>query len=295
MIYPYDLYIKFLITKGLDYDKICGVITDHGGICPSEVEVQEKSKELLDKHSPLVIKDIILRNKVKIKDTVEFLQHMKLLEVSELWLLENGFCGEHKDSMKHAFDIFDNAKRRTELNCLLLNKRNSDDIEQIFMAQYNFTLRKRVLELYQKYFCNLNIMGKKDWVEYLRKENSTRKNLYLIAMNEDELRIKFELGFKTKIEYVKALDDIVATSYFKFKQNSSRNINEENEKKARAWAKMLIDAGEKREKIQTGNMQEFSEALQMEFTFDEDQFPTYADLNKETHDGPKTTDNKSGN
>lgn len=277
MNYPYYRYIRFLITKRFSYEKIKEVLEDCNLICPDMAEIELLKSEIFDICPDADLKKT-LNSKEKLKGVEKFLSHMKTLEVHELWLAESSFKDDSTmaPTMK-ALDIFNDFKRREELNCFIMNKTPYDEIQMCF-SQRSVSVAKVAIDVYRKFFFDLNKMTKKDWVSLLKKMDVFQRRRYMLAMNTDGNRLKYELGFKTRLQYAEALDDVFATAYYKFKDSSKHDGDDISHRNARSWAKTLMDAGDRKGKLQTGSAEDFTKAMKMEFTFDDEQFPSYSDL-----------------
>ena len=278
MQYPYIKYIYFLITKRLSYEELKSTLEGHGLICPSEEEIDIYIDDIVEKCPVEAFKKIINR-KAKIRSVNKFLEYTKAVGVYELWLTEsNAKTNRTIAPICKAKELFFDRKKSREINCFIINKLPEEDIIQAFNQRYKVAIAKSTIQAYKQYFFHTEIMDRDDWIYFLIPQPPRIKHLYLTAMNEDSNTVRHELGYKTKLEYSDALQDIFSTAYYKFREFTRRGAPTEEHEGARRWAKTVFDAGDRREKLQTGDMGEFKETLQMKFEFEESEFPGYADL-----------------
>jgi len=289
MKYPHGRYLDFLITKRHSYDALVEICHEGNIICPSERQIEDRFNNIIKRCPVRAFKNYMEQKTKKINNPSKFLEFMNNLEIHELWLAESSFKNDRSmiPTIK-AIELFKNQRHRKDINCFLLNKMSHEEISQAFSQRYKTHIPVSVIDKFAYFFFDITEMERKDWIEFL-KLNPSDMTIYLIAMNENADRIKHELGYKTNIEYIDALNDVFATSYFKFKEQTNRGSGEDQHRSARAWAKTLFDAGDRKEKLQSGNMQDFSESLQMEFSFDDEEYPTYSELESENERETDTT------
>jgi len=264
-----------LITKKFTYEQIKVKFSDCGVLCPTEEDIKKLQERVLEEY-PFPALSKYLKGKAKMKSE-EFLGIMKTMGLRDLWLLNSNM--KHDESILYvtkALGLFENSKRAFEVNCLLLSGIQPPEISQLIAQRYNESLNTKAIHFYYTMFFNVENMDKQSWIEYLNGESNRTRHFYLLAMNESRERVKHELGYRTRIEYLDALNDVFATAYYKFKDIS--RSKEGKDITAQRWAETLFEAGDRKEKLQAGDMKDFGEALQMAFVFDEEKFPTYSEL-----------------
>lgn len=279
MKYPFHRYIDFLVTNKFSYEEIGKILKGHGLLCPSEEYIDEREEKLIEKCPLPKFKTYMTSKRSTFKKKVkDFLTCMDVLEVKDLWLSESNF--KHDKSMApmmRAVNIFNIPAQRRSLECFLLNKLPIEEMVQCFNSRYKVQLTQGAIDNFKKYYFDSSRMDRSDWIKYLKACPRDKMILYVKAMNIDSNRLRHTLGFKTKLEYSDMLSDIMSTSYYKFRDGVETDLDE-NDPNSRSWAKMAIEAGEKKEKVQAGNMEDFAETLQLQMTFSEEEFPTFEEV-----------------
>lgn len=273
MIKPYDLFLRFLVTKG----------------CSSPAEVNEylsdislphiNQKEFDEQHKlvhdalPRPISDQVVDNKYH----GDFLKWMKILEVYDLWCYEKPFRRETHKHIKLVHDIHQDIQMRVTINALLIKGTARKDICADINTKFSGMLKEGHVEAYQRFYWNVRRMTRKAWKSYIRVSKEYEAGVLFSALTEDSdvVRTKLDLTAKANVS---------STLQFFFVQSSQRAKEylrlktPDNDKEARSWIKMSMDLADKYAKHRTGDVDDFGKTLQLEFEYVENIFPTPDDM-----------------
>ena len=178
MTQPYELYIRFLATKGIE-------------------EVDEVNEQLKELSLPTVRPEYFDKIYTFVHDSVpqptsnqilskrydgDFLKWMKVIDVQELWLFEKKYRTQESTYIRLAYDIHTDPKVRHTVNALMLNNESLGDICQSVNNKYSYMLKPEHLKIYNKFFWNPAIMTRKAWKEYIRSCDNYEKSLLFLFL-----------------------------------------------------------------------------------------------------------------
>jgi hypothetical protein len=228
---------------------------------------------------------LILNKYPDIKNKKMILLAEKIYDLSAILDKDRKFFKNEKFSQDSYFlfnKVVENTILRWTICSFLLKNISQNEIKTLIDAKYQIKLDDGFFRLFKKYIFNISTFKKSDWIYYLRNCDLEEKNHLLNAMNQDEIRIKHDLGFSAKLKYTDILNDILLSSYYRFKDLlSDKNINLDNSKDAKGWAQIVFEAGDRKEKFSKGDLEDFGKQIQMEFTFENNNFPTFDEINRE--------------
>ena len=276
MARPYDIYLRFLVTKGLqetqqyndELEKLClPQVTDKeidfhyqfvNSVLPKPVQKQVETQHLEG----------------------DFRKWMKILEVDELWSFEKPFKTTDTQYIKLVYDIHSDPRLRLTLGALLLKGVKHMDLVQSVNLKFASMLKPEHLELYEKYFWNVKRMTRADWKSYLPRTDSSERSVLFICLAEDIEAVKVTLDMPAKTSVSDMLQYLLANCYQKAKHHL-RLATPENNAEARKWIDEVLKLSDKYEKHRTGDMADFSKTLQMEFDYVDTEFMTPDDQMKD--------------
>jgi len=193
----------------------------------------------------------------------------------QCWTREAVFSERVEESYNEAWQILNESATRNVLDCLLVRRADLKDVNDVMSIRFGKNISDRAFSSYKKHFFNLDWTAKDEWLHYLRSCGTTRREMLLLAMRtEDQSRLRHRLGAPPRFEYAEILSDIVATSYFKFKDHAE----DPTPAMARAWADIMMKAGDRREKFGARDTSDLKRDLQIEFDYLEMDFPTLHEL-----------------
>lgn len=271
MALPYDLYIRYLATKGLDDLKEVNSKLE-------EIKLPYIKQEDLDRAWQLINGTLakgVLSQIEKRAYGIDFLQNMKALEVDDMWLELPGKI-KTKDSgtfMKLVFDIHQDNALRVTLNSLLIKGLKLEEIIRLVAAKFATNFRETHIDLYSRFFFNPKRMTRGDWKSFLKVCTANEQNFYFKALTEPADVLKTELDLPANISVSETLQWLLTKSFQRAK-TCMNSPTPESGQEARAWVSQVVQLADKYEKYRSADQHDFAKALQMEFDFIDDPFDT---------------------
>lgn len=278
---PYEVYVRFLATKGItDLSEVNGHLSSIGLPTVTQ-DVLDRSWNLIHSVMP---KGIINQIESKLYSG-DFIQSMGVLEVSEFWLVEEPFTTMSKSSSESKTikpvvgavkDYLNDLGLKFAINALLIKNEDGEKISRALGSKYSVPMREKHVEIYRKYFFDPRRMRRSDWKRYLKELSSSERKLYFTALTEPLEVLKTELNLPATISVSNNLQWLLSKSIQKAKTFIDAGSAEANHE-ARAWIDQVVKLTDKYEKYRSGDQNDFSQALQMEFDFLKDEFDTPED------------------
>lgn len=276
MARPYDTYLRFLVTKGLQETQEYNDALE--ALCLPAV-----SDAIVDEHYQFVYKMLPkpVQKQIETKHYEgDFRKWMKVLEVDELWSFEKQYKTVDTQYIKLVYDIHSDPRLRLTLGALLLKGVKPMDLVQMVNLKYSSMLKPEHLELYEKYFWNVKRMTRGDWKSYLKIADSYQQSILFTCLADDIDAVKVELDLPAKTSTSDMLQYLLANCFQKAKHHL-RLGTPENSAEARKWIDEVLKLSDKYEKHRTGDMADFSKTLQMEFDYVDTDFMTPDDQMKD--------------
>lgn len=266
---PYDRYIRFLITRGKeDTESINDVLKDLGLPEISEGEFDAQASLVFDSVPQSVAKQIETQ-----KFEGDFLKYMAVLDVKELWLYEKEFKDEDFRYLKLVYDIHYDPRLKVALNALLIKGMRVDDLCQAMNLKFASMLKIDHVQMYEKFFWSITRMTRKDWKGHLKKCKEFEQSVLFTCFSDDLEAVKVSLELPAKTAVADMLQYLLSQSFQKAKHYLRFSSKDQNSE-ARLWIDQTIKLSDRYEKHRTGNMEDFSKVLQMEFDYIESDFMT---------------------
>lgn len=269
MATPCDLYIRFLITRGIDSSEEVNARLNELGIQPVSSEIINQHLQTVKKILPASVE----RQRDEQVYSSDFLTWIKVLEVEELWRFEKEFFLETHRYIRLVYDIHYDVTLRIFLNALLLKGVPPTDICRHLNSRFSCMLKEESVAAYRKFFWNSQRMTRRDWTTFLRGCNERETSLYFIALSEPLDVLLAELELPAKVSVSDSLQYLLSKSFAKAKEYLRLSTKEANSE-ARAWINQVVVLADKYEKYRAGDANDFSKVLQMEFEFTDTTFPT---------------------
>lgn len=270
MATPYDLYIRFLLTTGIGSHEDINANLDDLNLPPVDASVLEAQEAVLT-HT---LSSAALAQVDKKSYCGDFLRWMKVIEVDELWYFERAFRDRDsakKSAVKLTYDIHQDAGLRLTIGALLIKGIPHVDLAQILTSRFSSFIREEHIALYEKYFFNVSRMTRKDWKRFLKACPPHESKIYFTALSEPLDVVKTELELPAKVSSSETLQYLLSKSYLKAKQYVNIHTPEGNAE-ARQWIDVVLRLVDKYEKYRSGDAADFSNALQLQFDFLEEEF-----------------------
>ena len=269
MVRPYELYIRFLVTKG--YEDLVELNTHL-----NELSIITIDQGYFDRIYNFVTDTVPKPTAKQIETQIlegDFLKWMKVLDVQELWLLDKRFRTQENAYLKLVYDIHCDPKLKLTINALLTKGLIYKDICQAINHKFSSLLKEEHVTIYEKFFWNPKRMTRSSWREYLEDCEEHEKASLFITLTEDLDTVKTYLGLPSRVNVPQSLQFLLVTAYTKARHYLALSTKEANEE-ARAWIDKIVTLSDKYEKHSKGDVEDFSKVLQMEFEYVDSEFPT---------------------
>lgn len=267
---PYDLYLRFLYTKGmLEFSAVKNEI-NRLGLAPVEYDTYSAQGTYVNNNvSPATLRQIERGNY-----DLEFLQRMGQLEVRDLWYDVNPFKDDNRErDIRIMMDIHNDPIFRLTLNGLLIKGVDVGDISPMLNIKFSTGYKPKHIDLYKKFFFDPRRMKRADWKAFLTRCSDLDKSIYFCALTEPLESLKSKLGLPSSVQVSDELAKLLRQSIDKANQYLSLGSKETNHE-ARGWIDTVLKLTEKYEKYRTADSSDFGKALQMEFEYVETDFET---------------------
>lgn len=270
---PHDVYTRFLLTTGAIYDEVCEAFKVLRLPEPSGEDVSYQ-EDFLEKTLPPYVQDRI-KNKAYHGD---FLRWMKILEVDDLWYLEKPFRLENRESRARAkliVDVHEDPKLRLAINSLLIKGIPPKDLVNTIASKHTMFLKEEHVRAYSKIFFSVQSMTRKHWRQYIKtcgdQGYKDEGYFYLLCLSEPLDVVKTELELTAKINSSEILQYLLSKAYSNTKDMLKRG-NVESRKEALPWIDTVIKLVDKYEKYRSADASDFGSALQLEFSYIDNDF-----------------------
>jgi len=266
---PYDHYLRFLVTKGLEE-------TSSFNDALEELSLPKVTEEEIDHQYKLVFNTVPkpVQNQITSrKYEGEFRKWMKVLDVNELWDYEKPFRTSEYQYIKLLYDLHSDPRLRLVIGALLIKGVRHEDIVQMVNLKYSSMLKVEHVSLYEKFFWNHRRMTRKEWKNYLADRDSFEKNILFMCFSEDIDTVKAALELPSKTSSSDMLQYMLSQAFQKAKHYLRYNSPDQN-MEAREWIKVTMSLSDKYEKHRTGDVEDFGKTLQLEFDYVESEFMT---------------------
>lgn len=279
MRYPYDLFIRFLVTRRADVN---ATLESFGLPELTEEEIKERS-DLLSSTLPPSFVEYLDSEKNIVKNKTGFLEWTEIHDIREMWEIQPEFkiSEERKitrgsSDMTKACEIFADPQKRTALSLLVIRAFDFEDIVELFQNKFNFILTKGTYKYALKYFFDFSAMHQNDYANLLQNVSPEERNSLNLALTPNSKDfLSYRIGSVPNLSYDEVLQDIMVTSYYKFKACQNEPLMD---MLAMKWAAMAMKAGEMKKKYGSGDKMGFMQQLELRFDFDQPEFPTLTEL-----------------
>lgn len=264
--WPYENYIRFLITCGFDLEKTLQKI--------KELELPPCPREYWDKQFEIV-DSVKLPKKIKKywsnpkgNRPATFVKSMGALGLTDMWKHHIG----EATRMSMTLDIVSDPDVRLVCNALLLRRADKEEICAVLQAKFGMSVRTESISMYENYFFQVRIMSRTSWRHYLDAMEGPEKKIVYFALSGKEMEMRAELGLPNKISVSEHYQQLHIQALEKFKTLLNSNLPSADAT-ALKWAQLAMSAGDKYEKLKLGDSADFGKDLQMEFEYIDTDFP----------------------
>lgn len=273
-ITPYDLYVKFLITRGCtDITRLNETLESQFFLKVDDDTFARHFREL-KVSLPAPIFTMIQKNKPV---GFAFLKAMEDLGLKHLWWAQPEYSGNHEATRKSfivAMDALEDPFVRICMRAILLKEQNDEDICTAINSKYATHLTPESVSIWRQFFWNPALMLRSDWRTYLsRVTDQTEKAALFVALSEGSEEVRAHLGLQARISTTDTLQFLASQSYAKAKHHLKGN-DPNSAFEAMRWMNQTKATLGMLEKYKAGDLRDFSKELQMQFEFIETQYET---------------------
>lgn len=269
MALPHDLYIRYLVTKGCDS---LGAVNHE----LEQLDLTQIEHKDFERHYNFVeasVPPAVLKQSASKRYEKKFLRWMEVLGLKEIWLAEGPWAKKEMMGVwKLLYGCLSDKMLTLTMNALLVKIPNDQEISEIINGRFSAMLMPAHIALYRKYFFDCAKMTRQDWKSHLTSCGPQEKHLYFIALTEKLDVLKTELELPAVISVASSLQYLFTKSFQKSKQYLNSSTPEAN-KEARAWISQTMALADKYEKYKTGDKQDFTNQLLLEFDYVNEDIP----------------------
>lgn len=278
MRYPYNLFIKFLISRKADVN---ATLANLG--LPELSDRELFDRDFLVCPIPPSVQGYFKSPISKIEDKKSFIEWAEVHNIREMWEIQPEYkhddlrdLTKNSDAMKRACDLFSSQNQRTAMSLMMMRDFDEESIVDTFIEHFDSMIDFDVICLFRKYFFDFKKMRPTDWHNLFHNLNpEERQKLELAHQGMSKGLTEYSIGRLPSLTYEEVLHDIMVSSYYKFKQLENQPLMDGL---AQRWATMAMAAGEKKMKYTKGDRTDFGEDIQLRFAFEPTTFPTIAEL-----------------
>lgn len=260
---PYENYLRFLITSGLDFEETATHL--------KEIELVPCTSEYWNTQFD-VLHEVKLPAKIKkcwenknSKKPKSFERYMGAVGLAEAW-------SDSKKLFSKALDMAQDQDVSLTIGALLLRRTEKEEISAILLAKFSMNVTVEVLKLYEKYFFQVQIMSRTSWKSFLNSLEGFSKKVYYLALAGKDLKLRAELGLPNRISVSEHYQQLHIQAIERFKTLMDTN-SPGADAMALKWASLAMSSGDKYEKLKLGDASDFGKDLQMEFEYVDTNFP----------------------
>lgn len=279
MRYPYELFIRFLITRRADVN---ATLASFGLPELTDEEIEERNG-ISSSAMPPSVEEYLDSDKNIVANKEGFLEWAEIHDIREMWEIQPEFkisdertVTRGSNGMTKACEIFANAQMRTAFSLLVIRAFEYEDIVELFQNRFHYIVTKESYALAVKYFFNFTYMRHNDYVNLLENVSPEERDSLNTALGPTTSNfVEHRIGATPKLTYDEILQDIMVTCYYKFKACHNEPLMD---MLAMKWAAMAMKAGEQKEKYGKGDKMGLQQQLELKFEFDEPTFPSLEEL-----------------
>jgi hypothetical protein len=263
---PYEGYIRFLITSGLDSEETNEHLEELG-LSPIPAEYWDRQFEALHELKiPKKIKKFWRNPGRKIPNG--FFEYMNVAGLKEAWEYNIGKNPHFKAAVEAAKD-FDMS---LIIRGLLAIKAPPEEITSVLNGKFGVVFRKISVQIFEKYFFNVKIMSRTSWKLYLKDLTNQERGIVYLGITGEDMELRAELGLPSKISVSESYQKLHVLAMKKFDRYAKAGMPDSDDE-AMKWAKLAMSAGDKYEKLKVSDATDFVRDIQMEFDQVDTDFP----------------------
>ena len=251
---PYEGYVRFLITSGLDSEETNNHLEELG-LNPISSEYWDRQFEVL--------------HELKIPKKIKKFWKDPNRNIPKGFFEYNVGKNNHFRDAVEAVKDFDVS---LTIRGMLSIKAPAEEISSVLNGKFAMVFRKEALSIFEKYFFNPKIMSRTSWKLYLKDLSNQEKGIIYLGITGEDLELRAELGLPSKISVSENYQKLHIFAMQKFNRYIKAGMPGADDE-AMKWAKVAMSAGDKYEKLKVSDATDFVRDIQMEFDQVDTDFP----------------------
>lgn len=270
---PYTKYIYFLLVlHRFDQKKINEILDKSERLLPTG-EQYAQFKKYLTETIPISkeTKKLLLGKTNKIENKAEFESYLRKLGIYELFA--NRYKIEEHKKCSVCEMLFLEKDFYPELQAFIFKAFTNYEIINFFKDKHNIELLISDLDYYRDIFLPIFALSRDEWKDYIKAVKKREQAFLITALKKDPHYLRLDTGAETKVQYSNILQFFMASSFRKFQETMNLDSSE-----ARNWARLTMNAGDRKQKLTPSDANQFLKDVQMAFDFEENQMPSIDEL-----------------
>lgn len=238
MRYPYERFLRFLVSRKLD---LASILERYGLPRVGDLWIADCRRHLRDT-APHAIAQFIDST----DDDLTF--HDGVLEWADaegfgaLWRMQAAFgAAPAPPELDLAFRLFVNQHTRGVLGCLLLSKATDKEIQSLISDHFDLSISDEAISVYKRVFWDKSALGPKGWTDFVKRLDGDERSIVafgLGAPTADEIRDM--LGLQTVHSDEQIVNTIASKAFMQFR----KAMEEPHPEAAGAmrWAELALKA-----------------------------------------------------
>lgn len=236
MRYPYERFLRFLVSRGADVNQTIKRygLPPVGGLWPS----QYRSK--IRKEAPASVVRYIDSDDGTLAFRDGFLEWADREGFGDLWRFQAEFDGgPPPPDVDLAFRVFINPTGRYTVGVLLFSSADDEKVIEGVKERLDLTLTSAAIQTYKRLFWDISLVRRQDWSHLLRQMSPEERNYLSAALNGDKSKsVRRTIGVADRKSPEEILEDIANRAYNHFVKASERPNPESAN--ARYWAELAV-------------------------------------------------------
>lgn len=239
MRYPYDRFIKFLVSRKSPVDATLRQF----GLPPVGDIWESQYRSEIRKAAPYSVTQYIDSDEDRLVVTDGFLDWADDEGFRPLWQVQKEFGGDPPpEALDTAFRVFINPTVRSIVGMVLLSKASDNEVVDIIQKRLDIGFDDEVLHYYTVIFWDTDLLGRKGWGPFLDRLKTKEERHYLglgLASPTVEDLHRY-LGMKPALSPDEILTDIMSKAHERFQSSMEQPCPEAAG--ALKWAELSIKA-----------------------------------------------------
>lgn len=273
---PHEHYLRFLLTQGAQRQEVSARCEDLALAPPDDLDWKRIVESVFELNLPKGVREYWRSGcqGAEPKGVGKVLRSIGL-----------GSFSTKKALLDKAVLFASDTERSVLAQGLLIKGVTHQEAAGLITVKTSFEVNPDVLAFFHSHLFNTADMLQPDWRAYLHKLPSwlSAKFLDIFRYSVDEFKIAY--GLPASTSYVQTLQELQLVAMRKFRDYAeSRDPDADGQ--ARAWASVVLSAGDRYEKFRPKDMGGFTKDLQMAFQFVETKFESIDNLSTSVDDLP---------